>query len=264
MRLRFIRSLCGAALLALLPRVGLAADAVASSPLDGTWRWNFTNADGGIIQPTLKVKTTDDGKLTGIARFRSGTSMNVMNFTLAGDQVSFEVVRARNGETIVTHYRGTLQGDKITGRMVANWPGQEESRDWNAFRYGDLEGVWKWRLGGGTNAPGGRGGAPGGVRRGGPPGGAPGGGGEITLTIKREEGENISGKINLGAAEQEIHEPTFHESNLYFETSRTRTDGELSTNYYWGKFSKDTITGKFTTDAGGVHRTNDWRAARAE
>ena len=261
-----------ALLAVLLFAVSPAPAAAPASPLDGTWRWNFTNADGVIIQPTLKVKTEDDGNLSGLSRFRSGSSLPVTNFTFEGDQVGFEVARTRNGETTVTRYRGTFKGDKITGRMVASTAGEELSHDWSAFRFSDIEGVWKWRGGGfgggGTNAPGGgRGGRRGG---GAPGGGAPGagrGGGEITLTIKREEGDHLSGKLSLGQpgqAEQEIHEARYHDGNVSFETERTRSDGELSTNYYWGKFSKDAITGKFTTDAGGVHRTNDWRAARAE
>ena len=262
MKLPFTRIFFGAALVALLPGITLAADAAKTSPLDGTWRWNFTNADSGVIQPTLKVKTEDDGTLTALSRFRSGSSTAVTNLTLQGDQVSFEVVRQRNGEATVTRYHGTFKGDKIAGQMVARTAGEEVSRDWSAFRISDIEGTWKWRMGG-TNAPGGRGGAggAGGGRRGGF------GGGEITLTIKREEGDNISGKISLGIPgqrEQEIHQAHYQNGNVSFETERTRTDGELSTNYYWGKFSKDAITGKFTTDSGGVHRTNEWRAARAE
>ena len=252
MKLPFTRIFFGAALVALLPGITLAADAAKTSPLDGTWRWNFTNADSGVIQPTLKVKTEDDGTLTALSRFRSGTSTPVTNFIVSGDQVSFEVVRQRNDETTVTRYHGTFKGDNITGQMVASTAGEEVSRDWNAFRFSDIEGVWKWRMGG-TNAPGGR--------RGGF------GGGEVTLTLKREEGDNISGKIRLGLpgqGEQEIHQAHYQNGNVSFETERTRTDGELSTNYYWGKFSKDAITGKFTTDSGGVHRTNEWRAARVE
>jgi len=263
----FAQTVLGFALALGLPGAALAAEnAAKASPLDGTWRWNFTNADGGVIQPTLRVKTEEDGKLTGISRFRSGTSLPVTNFTLNGDKVSFEVARSRNGETTVTRYNGTFKGDKINGKMVASTAGEEVSYDWHAFRFSDVEGIWKWRPGGGTNAAGGRG-FTGGRRGGGFPafrGGGGGGGGEITLTIKREEGENISGKINLGGGEQEILEPTYKDNELKFETSRTRSDGELSTNYYWGKFSRDMIVGKYTTDAGGVHRTNDFRALRAD
>lgn len=266
MKLRFSLIFCGAALAALLPMTVPAADAPKTSPLDGLWRWNFTNADSGVIQPTLRVKTEDDGKITGISRFRSGTSTPVTNLTFQGDQLSFEVVRERNGEKTVTRYHGTFKGDKITGQVVASTAGAEQSRDWNAFRFSDIEGVWKWRLLGATNAPGARGGA--GGRRGGAGAGnrgaGGGGGGEMVLTLKREEGDKITGKLNIGPSAQEIHEARYLDGNLSFETERTRSDGELSTNYYWGKFSKDAITGKFTTDAGGVLRTNDWRAARAD
>ena len=45
---------------------------------------------------------------------------------------------------------------------------------------------------------------------------------------------------------------------------RQRSTGEQSTNWYWGKFSGDTITGQYTTDFSGEIRTNDWRALRGD
>ena len=249
------------ALFLALPVMLFAADAKPRPPLDGTWRWDFVMPDSGVAKPTLRVKTEDNGRLTGIARFRSGSSTPVTNLKFADPQVSFEVVRERDGEKTVTKYSGVLQGDKITGKVVSKWTGEEQSYDWIASRFADIEGVWKWRLTF-TNAPGGQGGG----RRGGGGGGGRGGGavGEVTLTVKREEGDKFSGKLSPGRGEQDIKHGLYKDGTVSFQTERERSNGDQSTNYYWGQFSGDTITGKFTTDFGGELRTNDWRAARGD
>lgn len=239
------------ALLFALPFALLAADAKPRPPLDGTWRWDFVMPDSGVVRPTLNVKTEDNGKITGIARFRSGSRTPVTNFKFADNQVSFEVVRERDGEKTVTKYNGMLQGDKIIGKVVSKWTGEEQSYDWIASRFADIEGVWKWRFSFGTNAPGGQGEG----RR---------GRGEVTLTLKREEGEKISGKLNGRRWDQDIKHGLVQGAEVTFQTERERSNGEHSTNWYWGRFSGDAITGKYTTDFGGEIRTNDWRAARGD
>ncbi len=244
------------ALFLALPVALLAADAPPRPSLDGTWRWDFVMPDSGVAKPTLRVKTEDDGKLTGLARFRSGSSTPVTNLKLTGDQVSFEVVRERDGEKTVTHYRGTLQGDRITGKVVSKWTGEEQSYDWLATRFSDIEGVWKWRLARGTNAPGGG-------RRGGG-GGGRGGVVEVTLTLKREEGDKIAGKVSLGGGDQEIKQGVCKDNHVTFQTERQRSNGDQSTNWFWGTLERDIIIGKHTTDSGGQRRTNDWRAARRD
>jgi hypothetical protein len=257
MNLQWNRILLVLVALALLPGVARGANA-KTSPLDGTWRWEFTMPDSGVIKPTLKIKTEDDGDLIGTARFRAGSSTPVKNLKLQGDQVSFEVVRERDGEKHVTRYAGTLQGNKIKGKVISNWTGQEESYDWEALRFYDVEGTWKWRFSFGTNAPGTQGGS--GGRR----GGGGGGRGEANLNLKREEGEKLSGKLNTGRGDQNIKHGLFKEGDVSFQVERERSNGEKSTNYYWGKFSGDTIAGKFTSDFSGTVRTNEWKAARAD
>jgi hypothetical protein len=205
--------------------------------------------DSGKIKPVLRVKT-EDGALTGTTRFRAGSTTPVTNLTLNGNAVSFDVMRERDGETTITHYSGTLSGDKIKGKMVSNWLGQEQSYDWEAIRYTDVEGTWKWRFGFG-------GGRPGGGRQGG------GGGSDITLTLKRD-GEKLSGKLSMPRfGDTDIKQGRFKNGEVSFQTERER-DGETSTNFYRGKFSADTIVGYNTSDFGGRVRTNEWRATRAD
>ena len=247
MKSSITRGLSQLAFLVLLAtRPALAADDVrTNSPLDGTWRWEFTMPDSGRITPTLRVKT-EDGVLIGTTRFRAGTSTPVTNLTLNGDAVSFEVARGRDRQTTVTRYRGTLFGDRIKGTMVSNWTGREESYDWEATRNTSVDGTWKWSPGfGGRGGPGGR------------------GGGGTTVTLKRD-GDKLSGKLNAPRlGEADIKHGRFRNGEVSFQIERER-DGETSTNFYRGRFSADTITGRFTSEAGGRVRTNDWRAARAD
>jgi hypothetical protein len=265
MKLTFMRALLIGSALAFATDSTRAADSAhPRPPLDGTWRWDFTMPDSGVARPTLRVKTENDGKLTGTARFRSGSSTPVKNFKLAGDQVSFDVEREREGEKFVTHYRGTLQGDKIIGKITTKWTGDEQNYDWFASRFADIEGVWRWRPSFGTNAPGGRQGGQGqgGGRRG--QGGGRGGFGEMSVTFKREEGDKLSGKVNVAGRDQDIKHALIKDGELSFQTERERSTGEMSTNWYWGKLNGDNIIGKYTTDLGGERRTNDWRAARGD
>ena len=249
MKSSFHRNIGRLALL-LLVSVGrvCAADAARpTSPLEGTWRWSFTMPDGGKITPTLRVKIGEDGVLTGQTRFRAGSSAPVTNLTIKAETVSFEVVRDRDGQTTITRYNGTLAGDKIQGKMISNWTGTEETYDWEAIRFNDVEGTWKWASG-----LGGRG------------GGGPGrGGGESMLTLKRD-GDKLSGKYNAGKpGEADIQHGRFRNSEVSFEIERER-NGDKTTNYYRGKFSGEDITGRSITDFGGRVRTNEWRAVRAD
>jgi hypothetical protein len=257
MKLPFLRTVLSFAALACATNLHAADATKPRPPLDGTWRWDFVMPDSSIARPTLRVKTENDGKLTGTARFRSGSSTSVKNFKLAGDQVSFDVERERDDEKFVTHYRGTLQGDKITGNITTKWTGDEQSYDWLAVRFADIEGVWKWRPSFGTNAPGGGQG-----RRG--QGGGRGGFGEMSLTLKREEGEKISGKVSVAGRDQDIKHGLIKDGEITFQTERQRSTGEMSTNWYWGRLNGDNILGKYTTDLSGERRTNEWRAARGD
>lgn len=245
---------CGAALAASLSLTPLLAAAEqTNSPFEGTWRWTFTMPDAGKINPTLKLKREADG-WTGSTRFRPGSSAPVTNLTFQGGQVSFDVVRERDGLKTTTHYAGTLSGDTIKGKIISRWEGRAESYDWEARRMNDVEGVWKWRFNFG------RGGTAGGDAGG---GGGGRGGGDLTLTLKRE-GEKVTGKLNAGRlGDSDIHRGRFRRGELSFEVERER-DGNKTTNYYRGKLAGDIIEGTSISNAGERARTNEWKALRAD
>jgi hypothetical protein len=239
---------------------GFADDPVpAISPVQGMWRWSFTNADGVITSPTLRVDTEDDGSLSGTTRFRTGSSAPVTNLTFVDGKLSFQVVRIREGEPFVTRYTGELVRKKIAGKIVVGPPGEEQVLDWNAAQVNDIDGVWRWRLGtvvrGRANPIDGSGGSGTARRNGGP---------EIRLTLKRGSGDKLSGKLKFDRTEQELLHGRYVDDELKFETTRVRSDGGTGTNRYWGTFVQDAIIGRFTSDFGGVLRTNSWRAGRVE
>src|SRR5712671_4655362 len=75
--------------------------------LAGIWKWTFTMPDGSQVTPKLELKE-EDGQLTGTTRLRHGTEAPITNLTVNGNQVSFQVVRERDGQEAVTQYSGIL------------------------------------------------------------------------------------------------------------------------------------------------------------
>lgn len=99
----------------------------------GTWKWEFKRNNGETIELTLKAKQ-DGEKLTGtLVRGENETEIKEGKVTKEGE-VSFEVVREINGNTITQKYKGKLEGDTIKGKMDFERNGEAQSRDWEAKR----------------------------------------------------------------------------------------------------------------------------------
>ncbi len=49
-------------------------------------------------------------------------------------EISFKVVRERNGETFTSKYNGKLAGDTIKGRINSNFGGNDRTFDFEAKR----------------------------------------------------------------------------------------------------------------------------------
>ena len=206
---------------------------------EGVWKWTFTMPDGGEVTPQLKFTVQGD-KLTGTTRFRPGSDAPLANVVLKGDVVSFDVVREREGERIITHYRGTLGGHVIKGHITTQAGGTEQRYDWEARRVGSVEGAWKWPT----------------VVRNQPM--------DSKINLKLED-DRLTGKMTgVRGLDYEIQRGLFRDGQVSFETERIGRDGEKYTNRYYGKFTGDRIVGKMETATAGVKHTNDWNAVRAE
>ena len=120
--------------------LGFLADAKADTNTDpsGTWSWTMRGRQGGTGRKvTLKLKT-EGTKVTGTMSMpgRNGQSNDteIKDGKITGDQISFNVVRERNGNTITTKYSGKITGDTIKGKMEYERNGEPLSRNWEATR----------------------------------------------------------------------------------------------------------------------------------
>lgn len=211
------------------------------SPIEGTWLWSFTNADGGQVSPRVRFSMKNN-ELIGTSRFRAGAETPVTNLTFQGDQITFDVVRFHNDAEVVTHYAGRLNGDTIQGKLSSKAGGETRTYDWVARRPVGVDGAWKVSIATGGEFP-----------------------IESRLTLK-QEGEKITGKLKGRGPESDIRKGRIREGNIYFEVERAGRDGEKSTNRYRGKLVSDELRGTVEMNRfGGTGRqTNDWDAVRAD
>ncbi len=104
----------------------------------GTWTWSTPGRNGGPDRvSTLKLKV-DGTKLTGTlsspGRGGAATDIEIKEGKVKGDEISFNVVREFNGNTMTTKYNGKVTADSIKGKIESERNGQPVSRDWEAKR----------------------------------------------------------------------------------------------------------------------------------
>jgi hypothetical protein len=101
----------------------------------GTWTWSLTIGDQKRDM-TLKLKL-DGEKLTGALVNADATETAITEGKFAKDEVSFTVVRERNGTKMTSKYTGKVSGDSIKGKSEFGPEGSTQSRDWEATRAKD-------------------------------------------------------------------------------------------------------------------------------
>jgi hypothetical protein len=241
--------------LCLLTPAARAAEPVAPT-LEGTWRWNFVMPDGTTNRPKLKF-SVEDGQLSGTTSFRSGTQAPVTNLVVNGDQISFQVIRQRNGEDIVTAYSGKWSDKIIKGKIESNWAGDKQTFAWVAERaHFGVEGVWRWTNSFFAGRGGGGGGGAGGRGR---------GRGNDSRVELEQEGEKLTGKTvgNRFGRPSPISNGSITNGEVYFEIERTF--GEIKTvTKFRGKQTGDTIKGTMEAEFEGEERVIDWDAERVD
>jgi hypothetical protein len=247
-----------AASVASAPFASAAESDIATAPtLEGTWRWTFTMPDGTTTRPKLKL-TVEDGQLHGTTSFRAGTEAPVTNLMVNGDQLTFQVVRRRAGEEVVTTYSGRWSEKTIQGKIESNWAGEKQTFDWEAQRaHLGVEGIWRWTnsffsgFGGGGRGPGGR-------------GGGRGRGLESRVELE-QEGEKLTGKTvgSRFGRPTPISNGSITNGEVYFEIERVFGDIKNVTRYR-GKQTGDTIKGTMESEFDGEERVIDWEATRED
>lgn len=118
----------------------LAAAAQAADPT-GTWTWTTPGRNGGPDRvSTLTLKAADStltGKLSVPGRDGQPAETPIANGKVDGDNISFDLVRAYNGNSNTNKYSGAVTADKITGKIEFTRNGEAQSRNWTASRSAD-------------------------------------------------------------------------------------------------------------------------------
>jgi hypothetical protein len=205
----------------------------APPPFNGTWKWTFTMPDGSKLEPRVKLRQ-DGARLTGTARFRADTDVEIRNGVIQGSQVSFQVVRERDGQIVTTTYRGKLGGETIKGTIESDWSGTKKTYPWEAtLTSANVSGTWQWKAWFGWD--------------------------RIEMTLKlTQHGEKLSGKLNAqGRRAIDIQDAKIHKGEISFKSER-----QSGVSFYKGKIEGDTIKGTIETGTGETRRTLDWEAQR--
>ena len=114
--------------------------AVCAFAADVTGKWTYEqpgrNGNPGR-QVTITLKQ-DGSKLTGsvpgMGRGGEAPPIEITNGKVDGDNVSFEVHREFNGNTMVQKYEGTVSGDEMKLKMTSDTPNGPMTREFTAKR----------------------------------------------------------------------------------------------------------------------------------
>jgi hypothetical protein len=98
----------------------------------GTWTYTFTTQSGQSFEPRLRLKQEGD-QVTGIIIFNENEAP-ISAGKVKADQVTFEIVRERDGQTFTTKYEGKVTGNTVKGKIQSNWGGQDRTYEWDAKR----------------------------------------------------------------------------------------------------------------------------------
>lgn len=104
---------------------------------EGAWKWQTSF---GQFRSESTVKLEFDGKskekLKGKAKLRN-TEVDIKDGKFKDGEISFDIVRERDGNEFVTSYRGKLDGDSIVGESEFDFGGETRTREWIATRADD-------------------------------------------------------------------------------------------------------------------------------
>jgi hypothetical protein len=98
----------------------------------GTWRYSFTGAGGQSFEATLKLKQEDD-KITGALIFNQNEAP-ISDGQVKDGEISFNVVRERDGQKFTSKYKGKVDDATFKGRVDSNFGSVERTEEFEAKR----------------------------------------------------------------------------------------------------------------------------------
>ena len=118
----------------LLTAVATQAQDAEKADATGTWTWTAQGRNGGEAREiTLKLKQEGE-KVTGAMSGRQGNDTPITNGKITCDEVSFDVTREFQGNSMTQKYNGKIAGHTITGKISSERDGQAREREWVAKR----------------------------------------------------------------------------------------------------------------------------------
>jgi hypothetical protein len=114
-----------------LVATGLVATARAADDPSGDWKW-VVERNGQETEFTMTLKAEGE-KLTGTVS-RNERKSEISDGKFKDGEVSFNVVRERDGQTFTIKYKGKLEGDSIKGAIEFDFGGETRSIEWEAKR----------------------------------------------------------------------------------------------------------------------------------
>lgn len=118
--------------------LGVAAQAADA---DGNWKWTTPGRNGGPDRESVLSLKSDGSQLTGKistpGRDGKPIDIQIADGKVEGDNLSFDVIRQLNGNSITVTYTGTVSAGVITGKIQTVRNGATQIRDWLAKSAGD-------------------------------------------------------------------------------------------------------------------------------
>jgi len=107
-------------------------DTTKAAAASGNWNTALILPDGNRIEGTLKLKQDGD-KLTG-ATVRNENETQIQDGKIAGDEITFTVIRDRDGRKLTAKYKGKITGDSVKGKVESDWSGDWQTLEWEGTR----------------------------------------------------------------------------------------------------------------------------------
>jgi len=98
----------------------------------GTWNIALQLENGERYDAALRLKQ-DGERLTGAA-IREGKESAILDGKVAGDEISFKVLREREGRTVTGRFKGKISGDAVKGKVEMDLTGEWQTLDWEGTR----------------------------------------------------------------------------------------------------------------------------------
>lgn len=103
-----------------------------SADVSGKWASVFKRQDGTPMESVLALKESG-GKITGKNISSNGNEADIAEGKIEGGEISFKVLREREGRTVTAKYKGKVQDGKIIkGQIESDWSGEFRKMDWEA------------------------------------------------------------------------------------------------------------------------------------